>query len=62
MLRKANQKRSLDDIVIQKGEFDRRSLFSTDDDTGAEVLTKALEEFADTEDAYAAKLAAREAG
>jgi helicase SWR1 len=27
MLRKANQKRSPDDLVIQKGEFDWRSLF-----------------------------------
>ncbi|ESK97246.1 helicase swr1 [Moniliophthora roreri MCA 2997] len=56
MLRKANQKRSLDDIVIQKGEFDWRSLF---DNEGA--LTKALGEFEDTEDAHAAEVAAREA-
>lgn len=55
MLRKANQKRSLDDLVIQKGEFDWRSLFN---DEGA--LTKALEEFEDTEDVQAAALAARE--
>src|ERR1700733_13028452 len=46
MLRKANQKRSLDDIVIQKGEFDWRTLFN---DEGA--LSKALGEFEDTEDA-----------
>ena len=55
MLRKANQKRSLDDLVIQKGEFDWRTLFS---DEGA--LSKALGEFEDTEDAYAAAVAARE--
>ena len=55
MLRKANQKRSLDDIVIQKGEFDWRSLFG---DEGA--LTKALGQFEDTEDARAAEIAARE--
>lgn len=34
LLRKANQKRSLDDLVIQKGEFDWRTLFG-DDGTGA---------------------------
>jgi helicase SWR1 len=55
MLRKANQKRSLDDIVIQKGEFDWRTLFN---DEGA--LSKALGEFEDTEDAHAAVVAARE--
>ncbi|KAJ7496688.1 SNF2 family N-terminal domain-containing protein [Mycena latifolia] len=55
MLRKANQKRSLDDLVIQKGEFDWRSLFADD---GA--LAQALGEFDDTEDALAAKVAARE--
>ncbi len=55
LLRKANQKRSLDDLVIQKGEFDWRSLFR---DEGA--LTKALGEFEDTEDAHAAAVAARE--
>ncbi|KAF8234374.1 hypothetical protein L208DRAFT_1422693 [Tricholoma matsutake] len=55
MLRKANQKRSLDDIVIQKGEFDWRTLFN---DEGA--LSKALGEFEDTEDAHAAAVAARE--
>ena len=55
MLRKANQKRSLDDLVIQKGEFDWRSLFN---DEGA--LTKALELFEDTEDSRAAAIAARE--
>lgn len=55
MLRKANQKRSLDDLVIQQGEFDWRSLFG---DEGA--LTTALGEFDDTEDAHAAAVAARE--
>ncbi|KAI0919253.1 hypothetical protein AcV5_002215 [Taiwanofungus camphoratus] len=55
LLRKANQKRHLDDLVIQKGEFDWRSLFS---DEGA--LTKALGEFEDTEDAHAAAVAASE--
>ncbi|KAH7883234.1 SNF2 family N-terminal domain-containing protein [Phlebopus sp. FC_14] len=55
MLMKANQKRSLDDLVIQKGEFDWRTLF---EDDGA--LTKALGEFEDTEDAHAAAIAARE--
>ena len=55
MLRKANQKRSLDDIVIQKGEFDWRSLFN---DEGA--LTAALGDFEDAEDAHAAAVAAKE--
>ena len=55
MLMKANQKRSLDDIVIQKGEFDWRTLF---EDDGA--LTRALGEFEDSEDAQAAVIAARE--
>lgn len=55
MLLKANQKRSLDDLVIQKGEFDWRTLFN---DEGA--LTKALENFEDAEDRRAAMIAARE--
>ncbi|KAH9485667.1 Helicase SWR1 [Psilocybe cubensis] len=55
MLLKANQKRSLDDLVIQKGEFDWRTLFK---DEGA--LTKALENFEDAEDRRAAMIAARE--
>lgn len=55
MLMKANQKRSLDDIVIQKGEFDWRTLF---EDDGA--LTRALGECEDSEDAQAAVIAARE--
>jgi helicase SWR1 len=59
MLRKANQKRSLDDLVIQKGEFDWRSLFRG---TGGDTITRALEDFADHEDARAARIAAQEAG
>ncbi|OCH93493.1 hypothetical protein OBBRIDRAFT_306276 [Obba rivulosa] len=55
LLRKANQKRSLDDLVIQKGEFDWRSLFHDEN-----ALTKALGEVEDTEDARAAAIAARE--
>lgn len=55
LLRKANQKRSLDDIVIQKGEFDWRSLFSDE-----AALTNALGECEDTEDAHAAAVAAKE--
>ncbi|KAI0667128.1 SNF2 family N-terminal domain-containing protein [Trametes maxima] len=57
LLRKANQKRSLDDLVIQKGEFDWRTLFA-DGPEGA--LTRALGEFEDAEDAQAAQIAARE--
>lgn len=57
MLRKANQKRSLDDLVIQKGAFDWRSIFGN---TEPSILTKALGEFEDTEDAQAAELAAHE--
>ena len=45
----------MDDIVIQKGEFDWRSLFGDES-----ALTKALGEFEDTEDAHAAEVAARE--
>ncbi|KAI6111941.1 SNF2 family N-terminal domain-containing protein [Pisolithus croceorrhizus] len=55
MLMKANQKRSLDEIVIQKGEFDWRTIFEDDAE-----LTKALGEFEDMEDAHAAAVAARE--
>lgn len=55
MLMKANQKRSLDDLVIQRGEFDWRTLF---EDDGA--LTRALGECEDSEDAQAAVIAARE--
>jgi helicase SWR1 len=57
MLRKANQKRSLDDLVIQKGEFDWRSLFNEEN---TQTLTKALGDFEDAEDRYAAAVAARE--
>ncbi|KAL5521391.1 hypothetical protein ACEPAG_9317 [Sanghuangporus baumii] len=76
MLRKANQKRSLDDIVIQKGDFDWKNFFrssglgdsdgsgaTTGSSTGivkASALQKALVEFEDFEDAEAAKVAARE--
>lgn len=56
MLRKANQKRSLDDIVIQKGEFDWDSLLN---DEGA--LTRALGKLDEAEDAHAAALAQEEA-
>ncbi len=59
MLRKANQKRSLDDLVIQKGEFDWRSLFHG---TSGDTITSALEDFADQEDVRAARIAAQEAG
>ena len=55
MLRKANQKRSMDDLVIQKGEFDWRSLFNDEN-----ALTKALGDFEDAEDRHAAAVAARE--
>lgn len=63
LLRKANQKRSLDDVVIQKGEFDWSRFFSADDDTrarSASALQKALVEFEDFEDSHAAKVAASE--
>jgi helicase SWR1 len=55
MLCKANQKRSLDNIVIQKGEFDWRSLFNDES-----ALTKALGDFEDAEDRHAAAVATRE--
>ncbi|KAF6761123.1 helicase SWR1 [Ephemerocybe angulata] len=58
MLRKANQKRSLDDLVIQKGEFDWRALFN---DESTSALTKALGEYDDADDARAAALAENEA-
>lgn len=57
LLRKANQKRSLDDIVIQQGEFDWRTVLREKDE-GA--LTRALGEFDDVEDARAAEEAAKE--
>ncbi|KAI0753427.1 SNF2 family N-terminal domain-containing protein [Daedaleopsis nitida] len=57
LLRKANQKRALDDVVIQKGAFDWRTLL-TDAHEGA--LTRALGEYEDAADAQAARVAARE--
>ncbi|KAJ4483783.1 SNF2 family N-terminal domain-containing protein [Lentinula aciculospora] len=71
MLLKANQKRSLDDMVIQKGEFDWRSIFKFDSDgdtavdrsqrrVDSSLLTKALGEFEDSDDALAARMAERE--
>lgn len=56
MLRKANQKRSLDDLVIQKGEFDWSSLFKNES-----ALNNALGAVEDAEDARAAALATKEA-
>ncbi|KAJ4493800.1 SNF2 family N-terminal domain-containing protein [Lentinula edodes] len=74
MLLKANQKRFLDDMVIQKGEFDWRSIFKFDSEDEASnievarvqrgidsgLLTKALGEFEDSEDSLAARIAERE--
>lgn len=57
LLRKANQKRSLDDLVIQKGEFDWKSLLGNNES----ALNSALALVEDTEDAHAAALATREA-
>lgn len=75
LLRKANQKRSLDDLVIQKGEFDWRTLFG-DDGAGAaaglgvgtvggsgisvSALERALGEFEDSEDRRAREIATME--
>ena len=56
LLRKANQKRSLDEIVIQKGEFDWRSLF-----TSEQAMAHALEGAEDADDARAAQVATKEA-
>jgi helicase SWR1 len=56
LLRKANQKRFLDDLVIQKGEFDWKSLFGNES-----ALNNALGEVEDEEDAHAAALATKEA-
>ena len=56
LLRKANQKRSLNEIVIQKGEFDWRSLFNSEQD-----LARALAGVEDADDARAAQVATREA-
>ncbi|KAJ1306038.1 hypothetical protein OPQ81_010751 [Rhizoctonia solani] len=52
MLRKANQKRLLDDIVIQKGEFDWRQVMVDD-----VRMERALAEVEDKVDADAAKMA-----
>ncbi|KAJ3810620.1 SNF2 family N-terminal domain-containing protein [Lentinula lateritia] len=74
MLLKANQKRFLDDIVIQKGGFDWGSIFKFDSEDEASnievaqvqrgidsgLLTKALGEFEDSEDSLAARIAERE--
>ncbi|KAJ3896154.1 SNF2 family N-terminal domain-containing protein [Lentinula edodes] len=74
MLLKANQKRFLDDMVIQKGEFDWRTIFKFDSEDEANnievarvqrgidsgLLTKALGEFEDSEDSLAARIAERE--
>lgn len=71
MLRKANQKRSLDDLVIQKGRFDWNALFSDASDEGEiplraslddDPLRQALGQFEDQEDQEAAQQAAAEEG
>ena len=55
MLRKANQKRSLDDMVIRDGEFDWRKVMISDIQ-----MEQALEQVEDIEDAQAARNAAAE--
>lgn len=55
MLRKANQKRSLDDMVIRDGEFDWRKVLISDIQ-----MEQALEQVEDAEDAQAARNAAAE--
>jgi helicase SWR1 len=55
MLRKADQKRSLDDIVITQGEFDWRRIMVSDIQ-----MEQALEQVEDAEDAQAARNAAAE--
>lgn len=55
MLRKANQKRSLDDLVIRDGEFDWRKVMISDIQ-----MEQALEQVEDIEDAQAARNAAAE--
>lgn len=55
MLRKANQKRSLDDMVIRQGEFDWRKVMISDIQ-----MEQALEQVEDAEDAQAARNAAKE--
>ena len=56
MLRKANQKRLLDDMVIQKGGFNWETLLEESNT----AFTKALGAYDDEEDAEASALAARE--
>ncbi|KAH9912764.1 SNF2 family N-terminal domain-containing protein [Epithele typhae] len=58
LLRKANQKRSLDALVIQRGAFDWSALL--DDTSTSGALVNALGEYEDVEDAAAARVAARE--
>ncbi|TFK50829.1 hypothetical protein OE88DRAFT_1630872 [Heliocybe sulcata] len=64
LLRKANQKRHLDDLVIQQGEFDWRRLFGEEEGEGeggkAGALVRAMGEYEDMEDRRAADVAARE--
>lgn len=60
LLRKANQKRSLDDLVIQKGDFDWQTILKDDDERDGGALTRALGEFEDVEDARAAREAEKE--
>jgi helicase SWR1 len=55
MLRKANQKRLLDDIVIQQGEFDWRQVLVDD-----VRMERALAEVEDRVDVDAARMAAGE--
>ncbi|KAI5890077.1 uncharacterized protein SCHCODRAFT_02630796 [Schizophyllum commune H4-8] len=56
MLRKANQKRSLDSLVIQRGEYDWRRFLDNE-----QAVTAALAEVEDRDDAHAAAVAMREA-
>jgi helicase SWR1 len=58
LLRKANQKRSLDALVIQRGEFDWRAIFRNHDSAALDDALGALDDF---EDAQAARAALREA-
>ncbi|KIO30057.1 hypothetical protein M407DRAFT_69719 [Tulasnella calospora MUT 4182] len=64
MLRKANQKRFLDDMVIQKGEFDWRKMLvdELEGRTSGRKLEEALALVEDREDVEAARLAAAEVG
>ncbi|KAF8317620.1 hypothetical protein DL93DRAFT_2076703 [Clavulina sp. PMI_390] len=55
MLRKANQKRSLDDMVIRDGDFDWRKMLVSDIQ-----MEQALDQVEDAEDAQAARYAAAE--